>query len=918
MKRCAIPLLLALTACGDPEPESAESVSTKLRVGIYLGEPGRSWDVEVFEVAASGERRVVARAKAQDGRGEIDLGFRSGPVLVRATSDGQEQLSAFAQVMLDETKQVVITPFTHLAAILAERLDGTTEDRIEQAESLVYGHFLGLSHGEIVPYDVRQQPAVSFTDDVATGFLLEAFATLARGWSEDRANGAVSAGRLLDAVAADLAADGVFDGLGDRGQPIVLGGRALDSMVLRSDLGRALLSFAESPANVTAFSRADLQPAAEALATSRSPLFPDGETEPLDDEGPIFTRWFFSRGGVPIAAETPLRGPVDLELELEDESSVAQVSFAAAGAEVSGRASVRMPFDTTLVADGPQTADVIATDEQGNTSRLPLSFDVDNTPPTLAVAQIGRTTGETVQVTGSTRDDRGPVREVRALVADEVVGAAADVDGPFALEIAVPCGRRFLVVIQAIDRAGNVAEVREEVLCDVAAPAIEVVATSFVQEDSLEAVHDGGGAVIEYRPGPNGVEESFIDAFTVWPIRISKYINRLDDLSSTGVLGGGENIPRIRFRATELAGQPVASSWEALVVEYRYLVDGEEVRPWTVLQPLGGLPEYEVPISYQSLGTELGASGPSSEHLIEVRAIDEAGLVATRAFPFGVDLLSPPVLFSGCQLSPVLASFQIGAQNLGALYGSLPEAEALIGEVAYPLHLPPGSAAPPISAELTFTAPEASTRVLELWEDTHFATANHPDSNQTDGCPPNNYSLREMPLGRNVTCTIGDVFLDRSLQRDLLGLNDVEEQETRVELRRGTAVLPMGPNGEIPIGADAPAGVRALLVSPRVRFEGVVYDWRQSFSLPNGYAAGPYGPRYRLDWTWHKGVDLPPWNSWVTPPVAFVTRPYIYELEVEVSPMALSAQIAGRSDIALEVQVEPDCTLPFLHQTTAH
>lgn len=919
MKRCVfLAALFILCSCGDSEEESAASVSTTLSVEVFLGEPGRSWNVEVFEVLDTGELQVVERAESDSGAFEIDLGFRSGIFYVRASSDGQEQLSAYTRAQLDQDERLFITPYTHLAAVLADFLEGPPDQRIERAESLVNSHFLGLSHAEIRPFDVRREPAVSFTDDVASGFLLEALSTLAREWSEDRASGAVSAGRLLDSLAADLAEDGLFDGRGERGRMIVLGGRGLDSMVLRSDLGRALLSFADSSDNVTAFSREDLQSAAQALAESRSPLFPDGETEPLDDDGPVFTRWFFSRGGVPIPADRPLRGIVDLEVELEDAGQVVRVAFPAAGVEVTDRTAVRFPFDTTVVGEGPQTAELVAADDSGNESRLSVAFDVDNTAPTLTVAAIGRVTGTTVAVSGSAMDDRGPVTEIRALVGSEEVGRAEDVAGPFSFGVEIPCGQRFSVVVQAIDRAGNVAEVPEEVLCDVVAPAIEVVLTTFVQEDSLEAVHSDDGAVTEYRPGPNGVEQAFIDAFTVWPIRISKYINRLDDLSAVGVVGGGSNIPRIRFRATELAGQPVASGWEALTVEYRYLVDGTEIRPWTVLSPIGGLPEYEVPMSYQALGPELGSAGPPSEHVVEVRVTDEVGLTATRAFPFGMDLLSPPVLFSGCQLSPVLSSFQIPAQNMGALYGSLPEAEAVIGDVAYPLHLPPGSLAPPISARLAFTAPSAETRVLELWEDTHFATANHPDSNDTMGCPPNNYALREMPLGRNVTCTIGDVFLDRSLERNTFGLNDGDSHTTRVELRRGASVLQPDANGQHEIGPDSPADVRGMLVAPRVRFDGVAYNWRQSFSLPNGYMAGPYGPRYRLDWTWHEGVDLAPWNSWVEPDVAFVTRPYMYELELELSPMALSAQVAGRTDIALDVQVEPECELSFLHQTTAH
>ena len=89
-----------------------------------------------------------------------------------------------------------------------------------------------------------------------------------------------------------------------------------------------------------------------------------------------------------------------------------------------------------------------------------------------------------------------------------------------------------------------------------------------------------------------------------------------------------------------------------------------------------------MPISYQSLGRELGSVGSSGEHVIEVRATDEAGLTAMQSFPFGMDLLSPPVRFSRLPVVTGAGIFPIGSQNLGALYGSLPETEAMTGEIA--------------------------------------------------------------------------------------------------------------------------------------------------------------------------------------------------------------------------------------------
>lgn len=906
-------VLLGLFGCAEAEEDPADLVSTKLEGEVFLGEPGRTWQIEVYELLPSGQERIVERVSSNDGKFAVDLGYRSGTFYVRASSDSQEQLSAYVEVSLDETKRVFLTPVTHLCAVRAQVGEGALADRLERAKTLVYGHFGGLAHDEIRPFDVRREPAVSFTDDVTSGFLLEGLRSLARNWSEGT-EGAVSTGRLLDALSADLLSDGVFDGRGERDREIRVGGRGLDGGVLRADLGRALLRFAESEQNVTVFGREDLVPLAEALSVRRTALFPEGETEPLDDEGPVFVRWFFERDGVQVPADRPVRGTVDLFVEVRDEGPIERIAFSIGDQAASGTSLARFEVDTTLLGEGAQTAEVVATDEAGNTSRLDIPFEVDNTPPILTVPEIGRVGGDRLPVEGSAIDDRGPVDAVWVTIGAEEVGRSTEIEGAFRFEADVVCGRRFTVVVNAQDRAGNETEVRREVLCDGAPPIIEVLSSVFVQEDSLEAVHVQGGASIDYVPVPGGLEQMAIDAFTAWPIRIKKYVNRLDDLDPLGTPGGGPNIPRIRLRATELAGQPVASAWEALSVEYRYVLDGAVVRDWTLLQPVGGLPEYEVPISHQALGPELSTVPPTAEHVVEVRATDEAGLSTTRAFPFSMDLLSPPVLLSNCRLSSGLAGYGMAQRNLSGLFQTVPETEAVVGTLSFPLHLPPGSPAP-VHARVRVEAPGATTRVVELWEDTHYANPSHPDNNQP-GCAPSAHTELEMPSGTNRGCLPGPMPGERLLERDPSGLNDPTIHATRFEVRRGTTVLSPASDDRYALSPDTVYEVRTFVVGPRVRFGGVEYDFRQTFALPNGYVFGPYPPRYRLDRRWHEGVERPRYGSF-DPNRAFVTRPYIKELDVVVDPVGLTAELAGRPEVAVSIQRVNGCDGPLVHQMTA-
>lgn len=911
--------LIASTSCGSGEGEDPETVSTRLSGEVFLGgEP--HFMVEVFRVGAEGEEQIAGRAEAEDGVFEVDLGFRSGTFLIRATNDGGEQILGYAEVELDERREVFLTPVTHLSAVLASRSEGDPAVRVEEAEDLVNGHFLGLSHGPLRPVDVRREPAVSLSDDVAAGFLLAAFEELARSWAGDETLGLVSPGRLLDGLSADLSADGKFDEMGERGRPLVVAGRAVDGVTLRADLGRALLRFAESAENATAFERADVQPMAEALANSGSPLFVEGDPEALDDEGPVFRRWYFARNGTRIDSTRPLSGPVELLVETEDASQVERIWLAATEAEVRGAAQASFTLDTTALPDGRQEAELVAVDAEGNMSRLVVMFEVDNAPPLLEVEDPGRLSAGNVTLTGTVSDGGSPVEVVRALVAGMEIARVDGANGPFSLNLEVPCGRRLGVTVEAVDRAGNVSEVRREILCDAAPPVIEVLPTVFIQERSLRAVHRSDGTGIEYEPVAAGLEQMAIDASTAWPIRVSKYLNRLDDLDALGNRGGGENIPKIRLSATELSGQPVASEWDALFVEYRYLVDGTEVRPFTALFPMGGLPVYEVGISYQDLGPELGVFGPNAEHEVEVRVTDEAGQSVTRSFPFYVDLHSPPVRFSGCGISPVLSSFQLSSNNMRALFETLPETEATFGTVRYPLHLPPESEAPSVQARLSFTAPAAETRATEFREDVHYAAAGHYANTETPDwiCAPGFHFEVEMPRDRYLGCFFGSMPADRTLLQSPAGLNDGEVHSTRVTLFQGPFEVSPEADGSYVLDPNVTARVRGMLVAPRVRFGGTTYDFRQTFNLPNGYEVGPYPARYRVDAPFHRGVEFPPYGSLLDPNRAFVTRPYLYALEIEVGPVGVLAEIEGRPDVEVGVQVEPECLEAHIHQTTAN
>jgi hypothetical protein len=214
-------------------------------------------------------------------------------------------------------------------------------------------------------------------------------------------------------------------------------------------------------------------------------------------------------------------------------------------------------------------------------------------------------------------------------------------------------------------------------------------------------------------------------------------------------------------------------------------------------------------------------------------------------------------------------------------------------------------------------SPAAVSRVTELSEDKHLANPNHPDNNRPGlNCLSSSHSELEMPGSQYLGCFLGPMPWTRSLERNALGLNDADVHASRVEVRRNGGLVLPETDGRHVLTPESTVDVRALLVAPRVHFSSVEYDWRTSFTVPSGYLFGPHPVRHRIDARWHEGIERPPYGSF-DPPRAYVTRPYVSEVEVELGPIPIAVELEGRPDVTVGVQRTPACDALLSHRTVA-
>ena len=112
-------------------------------------------------------------------------------------------------------------------------------------------------------------------------------------------------------------------------------------------------------------------------------------------------------------------------------------------------------FDTTTLADGDHTMDVMVTDDQGASASDRIRFTVDNTGPAVKiVSPTNPYVRQTVNITVEVMDDGSGIEEIRFEILNETVQQGLDVTFPWDTTT-VDDGTDYLVRVVVRDHAGN-------------------------------------------------------------------------------------------------------------------------------------------------------------------------------------------------------------------------------------------------------------------------------------------------------------------------------------------------------------------------------------------------------------------------------------------------------------------------------
>lgn len=922
MRSTYLALAIVLGAgCGEPAEEPpAEEVRTPLSGATFVAAPAAGALIRVVDFLEGGRGEVSSTTEADDGGAwSVDLGALGGDFLVEAeTAEGAGLSSIVTGVEVDQGTHVVLSPTTHLATGYVRYLLSTgfgLKEAALEARRLFHVHFGRINQHAVVPEAVvdRTDEVSMLTPGVVSGILLAGLVELL----EERSTGSTSA--VLEALVRDIESDGVFDGRAD-GEDVGFG---VDGQTLRTEYGLAIRRFLESDRNGTPFRAADLSEVLEEIETSRSELFSSGAEE-ADEVGPVLAELELLSGDTAVDPTRGVGGVLSLRASFEDPLGVESAQIEGPDGEVvEDRAPeldvISVSIDTRAMADGEVPFELVATDGAGNQTRMDLLLLVDNTPPVLGVDPAPVVSAPQVTITGTVTDDTSGVESVEVAAFGQDPVAELQPEEAFSVDVMIPCNVVEDLVVVARDRAGNEARQTIPVSCDDQPPRIELGASTFIQEGGMTVSRDGSGQVVY---SSTAAETLTLGEGTSWPIRIEKFLNRLDE--------GAPNLPTIRFLADDPALAGVSSTVE---VSYRYLVDGMERRPFAVLsQPSLGEP-YQIAFSYQMLGPELGTAGPDALHRVEVVARDGAGNTMMRGFEFYVELLSPPVWVTDCGAAAELQARSLAAGNFHGMYGPAAVTDVMRGAVSYLLELPQGSLAPRGSVVLQPWPADLRTRIVELGEEKFHEPGSRDfvvSSLQELGnyCPfdtPGVYlniggAHERTRVSDQVTSCLQGLFPDGQTFATGIINDDVAHATSMAVLFPSGTEVPVGPGG-VSVPADQPSELVVRMEGPSVTIGGVLFDWSTEPASPAGYiaAVAGAGTRYRPPLSaglYHTGVD-----RWDRPNGAapqerfFETRSYVRRVEVASAPVTMTARHSVLPDLEIDVRSDPSCSAPTVYSS---
>ena len=458
MQRSLIAALVTATACGGGRlPYVAEpDAGTTAAKGSFVAWPVAAGTVTAYRLDSSGQRTATVGTAQTDSTGAFALrltGSTTGPMLVVVSSgsfiepatgtavhiEGAELtalLPSATRVAGDLLAGVLVSPVSHLTAQLAffqaTHGNGSLDDAIAQAATLIEGHFGGVNWRTLgAPPDLSDPTAaavVQVNDTTKAALILAGLSMEARNLAIAKGltpGGPLNSLSLVSALAQDLAADGYFDGTGAGGTRLAIpvsaaNGYALDGQTVRATLAQGISTFLTSSRNASKVAQADAQSLLAAIAQ-------DGNRQLFREQGGSVDITPPTVKFVQPVADASVLGQIMVEATATDDVAMQAFLFTAPPSLASTQATsenggktmrLRTLLDVSALGDGALTVSVAATDASSNTATQNLSLRVANHGPSIFVntPSSNATVRGTVTLTATASGQNGATVTRLALV----------------------------------------------------------------------------------------------------------------------------------------------------------------------------------------------------------------------------------------------------------------------------------------------------------------------------------------------------------------------------------------------------------------------------------------------------------------------------------------------------------------------
>ena len=233
-----------------------------------------------------------------------------------------------ARIAGDSLESIVVSPISHLAAVLTVFIthgQGLTVDQAaDKAWSHLNAHFGAIDWRAVTALDLTTSTSAQLDGDARAGLLLAAFSQEAMDIATNHhltPGGEVNSLTLLQALAQDLTADGLFNGVGPSGQAVLPASRPtdaypLDGQTVRSYLGQSAVAFLQSAQNKSHIAPADATPFLNTMAANSDSVLFSGSSGTLNGPSCTFSSTFHAssdnKNHGPIGGSLLVSGRLDL------------------------------------------------------------------------------------------------------------------------------------------------------------------------------------------------------------------------------------------------------------------------------------------------------------------------------------------------------------------------------------------------------------------------------------------------------------------------------------------------------------------------------------------------------------------------------------------------------------------------------